>query len=68
MGESKTPQYLRIDERNHVEEPLLDQLIELGWEIFELDGKRVWVQPNKIQDRRVRPYERPRNRPYDVSS
>ncbi len=31
---------LRIDERNHVEKPLLDQLAELGWEILDLDNKQ----------------------------
>ena len=33
-------QPLRIDERNHVEKPLLDQLAGLGWEIFDLDHKQ----------------------------
>ena len=32
--------YLRIDERNHVEKPLLDQLDGLGWEVIDLDGKQ----------------------------
>jgi type I restriction enzyme, R subunit len=36
---SQTAQ-LRIDERNHVEKPLLDQLAGLGWEIIDLDGKQ----------------------------
>ena len=35
-----TAQPLRIDERNHVEKPLLDQLARLGWEIFDLDNKQ----------------------------
>ena len=35
-----TAQPLRIDERNHVEKPLLDQLAGLGWEIFDLDHKQ----------------------------
>ena len=35
-----TVQPLRIDERNHVEKPLLDQLAGLGWEIVDLDNKR----------------------------
>jgi len=30
--------HLRIDERNHVEKPLLDQLAGLGWEIIDLDS------------------------------
>ncbi len=28
--------HLRIDERNHVEKPLLDQLDGLGWDIIAL--------------------------------
>ena len=31
---------MRIDERNHVEKPLLDQLEGLGWEIIDLDNKQ----------------------------
>jgi len=31
---------LRIDERNHVEKPLLNQLDGLDWEILDLDGKQ----------------------------
>jgi type I restriction enzyme, R subunit len=34
------PQYIRLDERNHVEKPLLDQLHGLGWEIIDLDRKQ----------------------------
>ena len=30
--------YIKLDERNHVEKPLLDQLAGLGWEILDLDG------------------------------
>ncbi|HAR94478.1 MAG TPA: restriction endonuclease subunit R [Deltaproteobacteria bacterium] len=30
----------RLDERNHVEKPFLDQLHGLGWEIIDLDGKQ----------------------------
>ena len=33
-------QHIRIDERNHVEMPLLNQLSGLGWEILDLDGKQ----------------------------
>ena len=35
-----TAQPLRIDERNHVEKPLLDQLAGLGWEILDLDHRQ----------------------------
>jgi type I restriction enzyme R subunit len=38
--QDKTPQYLKIDERNHVEKPLLGQLAGLGWEILDLDNKQ----------------------------
>ena len=31
--------FVKIDERNHVEEPLLDQLECLGWDIIDLTGK-----------------------------
>ena len=31
---------LKLDERNHVEKPLLDQLLGLGWEILDLDAKQ----------------------------
>jgi type I restriction enzyme R subunit len=40
MIENKTPQYIRIDERNHVEKPFLDQLAGLEWEIIDLDSKQ----------------------------
>jgi type I restriction enzyme R subunit len=40
MSNDKTPQYLKLDERNHVEKPLLDQLAGLGWEIIDLDSKQ----------------------------
>ncbi len=29
-----TYNYIRLDERNHVEKPLLDQLDGLGWEVI----------------------------------
>ena len=32
----KTPQHIKLDERNHVEKPLLDQLAGLGWEVIDL--------------------------------
>lgn len=40
MSRDKTPQHIKIDERNHVEKPLLDQLAGLGWEILDLDSKQ----------------------------
>lgn len=36
----KTPKHVRLDERNHVEKPLLDQLAGLGWEVLDLDIKQ----------------------------
>ena len=37
MGtESTTAKQLRLDERNHVEKPLLDQLAGLGWRVIDL--------------------------------
>ena len=36
-----TPQSLRLDERNHVEKPFLDQLAGLGWEILDLDNRQL---------------------------
>ena len=37
MGtESTTAKQLRLDERTHVEKPLLDQLAGLGWEVIDL--------------------------------
>jgi type I restriction enzyme, R subunit len=37
MKPDKTPEHIKIDERNHVEKPLLDQLHGLNWEILDLD-------------------------------
>jgi type I restriction enzyme R subunit len=34
------PQQVKLDERNHVEKPLLDQLHGLGWEIIDLDSRQ----------------------------
>jgi type I restriction enzyme R subunit len=40
MTPDKTAQQIKIDERSHVEKPLLDQLSALGWEILDLDNKQ----------------------------
>lgn len=40
MTDEKTSAQLRLDERNHVEKPFLDQLHGFGWEIIDLDGKQ----------------------------
>src|SRR6266704_6722354 len=36
----KTAQEIRLDERNHVEKPLLDQLDSLGWDVLDCDSKQ----------------------------
>jgi type I restriction enzyme R subunit len=36
----KTPPHLKVDEKNHVEEPFLSQLEGLGWKIIRLDNKQ----------------------------
>lgn len=38
MKGDSTPNHIKIDERNHVEKPLLDQLYGLGWEVIDLDN------------------------------
>ena len=40
MSTDKTPRHIKLDERNHVEKPLLEQLAGLGWEIIDLDNKQ----------------------------
>ena len=36
MTQDKTPPHIKLDERNHVEKSLLDQLDGLGWDITSL--------------------------------
>lgn len=36
MSTDKPPAHIRLDERNHVEKPMLDQLAGLGWEVTDL--------------------------------
>ncbi len=36
----KSSDQYKLDERNHVEKPLLDQLAGLGWEIIDLTDKK----------------------------
>ena len=38
---TKKPKHTKLDERNHVEKPLLEQLDGLGWEIIDLDNKQL---------------------------
>jgi len=40
MSKSDTPTHIRLDERNHVEKPLLDQLAGLGWNIIDLTDRK----------------------------
>jgi type I restriction enzyme R subunit len=40
MSTKDTPAQIRLDERQHVEKPLQDQLAGLGWEIIDLDAKQ----------------------------
>ena len=36
----KPPQHIKLDERNHVEKPLLNQLGDLGWDIIDLTDEK----------------------------
>ncbi|MCY4149091.1 MAG: hypothetical protein OXF73_07050 [Gammaproteobacteria bacterium] len=39
---SKTPKHIKLDESNHVEKPLVNQLRRLDWKIIDLmDMKQV---------------------------
>lgn len=40
MHTDKTPPHIKIDERDHVEKPLLNQLNGLGWDVFDLAAKQ----------------------------
>jgi len=40
MNTDKTPPHIKLDEKNHVEEPFLAQLGGLGWEIIRLEQKQ----------------------------
>ena len=40
MTGDKTPKHIKLDERNHVELPLLEQLEGLGWDIIDLTDKK----------------------------
>jgi len=40
MSTKDTPAQIRLDERQHVEKTLLDQLADLGWEILDLEAKQ----------------------------
>ncbi|MDA2928402.1 type I restriction endonuclease subunit R, partial [Acidobacteria bacterium AH-259-O06] len=38
--QDKTPKHIKLDEKNHVEEPFLDQLADLEWKIIRLETKQ----------------------------
>lgn len=40
MSTKKTANHIKLDERNHVEKPLLAQLSSLGWEIIDLTDEK----------------------------
>jgi len=40
MTSHETSRHIKLDERNHVEKPLLYQLAGLDWEIIDLDNKQ----------------------------
>jgi len=48
MDRGKTPEHIRIDERNHVEKPLLEQLVDLQWEILDLD--KIQTPPQTFRE------------------
>lgn len=37
--QGKTPAHIGLDECNHIEKPLLDQLVELGRQVIDLEMK-----------------------------
>lgn len=37
LSNDKATASIRLDEKSHVEDPLLDQLHGLGWEVIRLD-------------------------------
>ena len=40
-GPAQSREALRLDERNHVEKPPVDQLAGLGWEIIDLTDMKA---------------------------
>ncbi|MFK7693315.1 type I restriction endonuclease subunit R [Paenibacillus sp. HJGM_3] len=47
MSDDKTPQHIKIDERNHVEKPLLEQLAGLKWEIIDLNKSQHPIESHR---------------------
>ena len=61
----KAPKHVKLDERNHVENSLLDQLAGLGWEVVDLtDMKQTPVDTHRESFTEVVmmlvPHERPK--------
>lgn len=56
MSQNKKSQHIKIDERNHVEKPLLNQLDRLGWGVIALmqdlltDKKRVTALLTRVNE------------------
>ena len=46
MSIKKTPEHIKLDERHHVKEPLLEQLQGPGWDIIDLTDKQQ--KPSEI--------------------
>ena len=41
MSSEETSEHIKLDERNHVEVPLLEQLAGLDWEVLDLKAQQV---------------------------
>lgn len=40
MSTKEIPKHIKLDERNHVEKPLLEQLAGLDWEVIDLTDEK----------------------------
>ena len=49
----KTAQYIRLDERNHVEKPFLDLLDGLGWTVLVCDNRETPARSGVASDPEV---------------
>src|SRR5215813_7357859 len=45
--DDKTAKEIKLDERNHVEKPFLDQLEGLGWTVIDCDNKQLPAQTHR---------------------
>jgi len=50
VSTDKTPAHIKLDERNHVEKPLLNQLAGLSWEVLDLNTKQHPVDNTYLLD------------------